>query len=71
MTESDKKMEEKLKSEHKRILNVSEHQIGDTIFTVYNVVPENVTDEQFKQSVKKTLERLILNEAERSIRNGD
>lgn len=39
------KMKEKLKSEHKRIISVVEHQIGDTIFTVYNVVPENVTDE--------------------------
>jgi len=66
-----KNAEEDLRRNHQRVLGVSEYQIGDTIFTVYDVVPENLTDEQFQQSINKKIERLVLNEAERSIRYGD
>ncbi len=68
-TTPDEKMLEDLKQNHKRIMSVKKRQIGDTFFTIYSVVPENCTDEQFYASVEEKIKRLILNNVEKALRD--
>ena len=62
--ESERELYAKMASEKKRLLSKKEMQIGNTIFTVYNCVHENCSDEQFQESCNKKIERLILSDLE-------
>ena len=62
--ESERDIYAKIASEKRRLLSKKEMQIDDTILVVYNCVPENCSDEQFQESCKQKIERLILNDLE-------
>lgn len=56
-------------AQNQRIFDAHEVQIGDTIYSVYSVVPKDCTDEQIREQTKKKLERLIMNAVEDEMRN--
>ena len=68
MTESTKQdksvkaVDESLKG--KRLLRTSEYEIDGTAYVVEEYIPEHMTDAQLNASVKKKIERLILNNME-------
>lgn len=57
----------KMREEQQRLLSKTEKQIGDTLYTVYSCVPENCSDEQFQQSCKKRVERLIMSDLDHQL----
>ena len=66
--ESEAEVFAKMQKEHQRLFSKTEKQIGDTLYTVYSCVPENCSDEQFQQSCKKRVERLIMNDLDQGLR---
>ena len=62
--DSEREIFARMKQEKRRLWGKDEMQIGNTIFTVYNCVPENLTDEQLQESSCEKLKRLILNGVE-------
>lgn len=66
--ESEAAMFAQMKQEHQRLLRKTEKQIGDTLYVVYSCIPENCSDEQFQQSCKKKIERLIMSDLDQQLR---